>query len=299
MQILTRGSRRSGYTLIELLLAMIMAAILGVGVLKVFVGTQRLNDAMGQRVDVRQNIRTAAAMLPSELRQLNAVDGDIKAMSATSITIRAMRQVGLVCTMPAMGPPGVLTGKTLRLRRPLYSSPGNFGQNDSLFVWNEGDPYTRADDGWLRGRITAAPGILACADGTPGHSLTVDFAAVALPQVNLAASVPLGAPVRGFETVTYSLVQAADTRWYVNLTTTNGAGTTGPTPIIGPLAGATGLAFTYFNSAGAVTAVPAQVAQIGITVRGQSVRQVHRQGSVGFTADSLTMRVTLRNNPRY
>lgn len=296
MQILTGGSSRSGYSLVELLIAMVMAAILGVGVLKIFMGTQRLNNALTQRVDVRQNMRTAAAMLPSELRQLDAVDGDIKAMSATSITIRAMRQVGIICATPVMG--GLLTGRTIRLRRPLYSSPRDFAVGDSLYMWNEGDPYTRADDGWLRGRVTAI-GVLACTDLTPGHSLTVDFAAIALPQVNIIGAVPMGSPVRGFETVTYSLVQAADTRWYVNLTTTNATGTTGPTPIIGPLNGATGLAFAYFNSAGAVTAVPAQVAQIGITIREQSVRQVHRAGAVGFTGDSLAMRVTLRNNPRY
>jgi type II secretory pathway pseudopilin PulG len=297
MQNLTSRSPRGGYSLVELLIAMVMAAILGIGVLKVFVGTQRLSNAIAQQVDVHQNMRTAAAMLPSELRQLNAVDGDIKAMSATSITIRAMRQVGIVCTIPVMG--ATLTGRTLRLRRPLYSSPRDFAVGDSLYVWNEGDPYTRLDDGWLPGRVTAI-GTLACTDGTNGHSLTVDFVSpVLVPQVNVVGGVPLGAPVRGFETVTYSLVQAADTRWYVNLTTTNGSGTTGPTPIIGPLTGNTGLAFTYYNSAGAVTALPAQVAQIGITLREQSVRKVHRAGGVGFTTDSLTTRVTLRNNPRY
>jgi hypothetical protein len=106
--------------------------------------------------------------------------------------------------------------------------------------------------------------------------------------------------VRGFETVTYALTQAADTRWYLNMTTNNGSGTVGPTAIVGPLAGATGVAFTYFNSAGAVTAVPAQVAQIGLVVRGQSLRQVHLPGpSVGFKAESLSTTITLRNNPRF
>jgi hypothetical protein len=172
---------------------------------------------------------------------------------------------------------------------------------DSFFVWNEGNPATRADDGWVRGRVTAVANVN-CTDGSAGQRLTADLQTppFAAPLVNLASSVPLGAPLRGFETATYKVRQAADTRWYLNLTTTNGAGTNGPTAIVGPLIGSTGVVFTYFTSAGAVTAVPAQVAQIGVAVRGQSLRQVHLPGPmVGFKAESLSTTITLRNNPRF
>jgi hypothetical protein len=289
--------------MVELMIALIMASVLCFAVLKIFMTTQRFSDALAQKVDVQQNLRAAMAILPSDLRQLDAADGDIKAMSATSITIRAMRQVGVVCTVPIPAlPAGPFPGvKTIVVRRPLYSGSlfqaPNGVNYDSVFVWNEGNSAIRTDDGWWPGRVTLVSSAVNCLDGSPGQQLTVSVNA---PVPNLAGGVPLGAPVRGFETVTYSLIQAADTRWYLNITTNNGAGTTGPTPIVGPLAGATGVAFTYFNAAGAVTAVPAQVAQIGLVIRGQSLRQVHLPGPmVGFKAESLSTTITLRNNPRF
>jgi type II secretory pathway pseudopilin PulG len=299
MQLLSQPAGRRGYTIVELLIALVMASVLCFGVLKVFMTTQRFSDVLAQKVDVQQNLRTAMAILPSELRQLDAADGDIKGMAADSITIRAMRQVAVVCTAPAMGVTP-LTGRTIVVRTPLYSG-ALFVVGDSFFVWNEGNAASRNDDGWVRGRVTAVANVN-CTDGTAGQRLTADLQTppFAVPQVNIATGVPLGAPLRGFETVTYKVRQAADTRWYLHLTTTNGAGTTGPTPIVGPLVGSTGVVFTYFTSAGAATALPAQVAQVGVVVRGQSLRQVHLPGpAVGFKAESLSTRVTLRNNPRF
>ena len=296
MQLLTPAAGRRGYTMIELLIALVMASILGFGVLKVFMTTQRFTDVLSQKVDVQQNLRTAMAILPSELRQLDAADQDIKGMAADSITIRGMRQIGIVCNPPTMG--GALPGaRTIVLRSPLYSAPTAFAVGDSFFVWNEGNPASRADDGWIKGRVTAV-GTGTCTDLTANQiSLSVGLEALPALQVNVANpnSVPNGAPLRGFETVTYKVRQAADNRWYLYLSN-NG----GNTPIVGPLTGSTGLVFTYFNSAGAVTAVATQVAQIGITVRGQSLRQVHLPGTaVGFKAESLSTTVTLRNNPRF
>ena len=108
--------------MVELLIALVMASILGFGVLKVFMTSQRFSDLLAQKVDVQQNLRTAMAILPSELRQLNAADGDIKGMAADSITIRAMRQVAIVCTAPTMGVTP-LTARTIVVRTPLYSGP--------------------------------------------------------------------------------------------------------------------------------------------------------------------------------
>jgi prepilin-type N-terminal cleavage/methylation domain-containing protein len=303
MQLLNGAAGRRGYTLVELMVALVMAAVLSYAVLKVFITNQRFSDSLAQRVDVQQNLRTAMAILPADFRQLDAADGDIKAMNATSITIRAMRQVGIVCTSMAGLPAGIPGTKTITVRRPLYSGRDFLaptGANyDSVFVWNEGAPGSRTDDGWWPGRVTAAPN-LNCTDGTPGQQLSLLLQAPPAPQVNVATSIPLGAPVRGFETVTYTLAQAADTRWYLNMTTNNGSGTSATQPIIGPLIGNNGIAFTYWDAAGAVTAVPANVRQIGITIRGQSVRTVHRPGpAIGRIDDSVSTRITLRNNPRY
>lgn len=281
----------SGFTLIELLVSIVVFGIVAGGVVSAIIGAQRSSLAQAQRIDLQQNLRAAAVALPAELRSLDAADGDIKAMSANSITIRAMRQLAIICTAPAMG--GVLTGRLITVRTPIYSASRNFIVGDSIFIWYEGDAMARSDDGWLLGSVTAVA-VQNCTDGTPGQRLTADLAALVLPKVNKANAVPNGAPLRGFETVTYSTGTGADGRWYLNFQDANGT-----QPLLGPLTGSAGLAFDYYNAAGAVTAVPAQVAQIGLTVREQSLDRINKGSTSSYAGDSIVTRITLRNNPRF
>jgi hypothetical protein len=70
--------------------------------------------------------------------------------------------------------------------------------------------------------------------------------------------------------------------------------------LIGPLLNANGVSFDYFDVNGAVTAVPAQVAQIRITLRAQTAQPIRTaDGPQGFVTDSVVTRVSLRNNRRW
>ena len=229
-------------------------------------------------------------ILPAEIRALDAVDGDIKAMAANSLTIRAMRQLGIICTAPVLG--GALAGLSIVVRSPLYSSQRAFQANDSIFVFYEGDVSTRNDDGWVPGQVTA---VLAqnCADGTAGVKLTSTLT-IAAPKTNSAGNIPLGSPVWGFEPVTYATALAADGRYYLNLTTPSGTA-----PVIGPLPDGQGVTFTYYDANGAITAVPANVRQIGLAIREQSLTRIRKGSTTGYAVDSLSTRITLRNNPRF
>src|SRR5207247_11402494 len=86
---LSRGRR--GFTMVELLVALVLLGIVSAALYRVLVNNQRLYMAQTQRIDLSQNIRAAGSILPAEFRELDASEGDITAMSATSITIRAMR----------------------------------------------------------------------------------------------------------------------------------------------------------------------------------------------------------------
>ena len=70
-------------------------------------------------------------------------------------------------------------------------------------------------------------------------------------------------------------------------------------PIAGPLT-ATGLQLTYLDTLGAATAVPTEVARIGVTVAG-ATREVVRtsSGLLAHATDELITQVALRNNPRF
>lgn len=286
---------RPGFTLIELLVAMVIFGIVAGAVVNVMIASNRSTSDQGQRIDMQQNIRAANAILPAEIRQLDAVDGDIKAMSATSLTIRATRQLAIICTAPVTGGAmvsGVLKGASMVVRSPLYSAQRPFAKEDSIWVWYEGDVGTRNDDGWLLAQVTAtAP--QTCTDGTPGVQLVSDIA-ISAPMVNVANVVPNGSPVYGFETVTYATGQGPDGRYYLKMTTPAGT-----SRVFGPLPDANGVTFTYYDASGAVTATPTAVRQIGLSVREQSVNRIRKGTTSDYAVDSLLTRITLRNNPRF
>lgn len=279
-----------GFTLIELLVAMVIFGLVAGGVMKVIIASQRSSVDQSQRIDMQQNIRAANAILPAEIRALDAADGDIKAMAANSITMRTVRQLGIICTAPITG--GVLNGLIVVVRSPLYSSQRAFLASDSIWVWYEGDVGTRSDDGWLPGEVTLV-GAQNCSDGTAGVRLAANLGIVA-PKLNKANVVPVGSPVWGFETVTYATGAAADGRFYLNLTNSNGTA-----QVLGPLPDAAGVTFTYYDVNGAVTAVPTAVGQIGLAMRSQSVNRIHKGSTTAYAVDSLFTRITLRNNPRF
>jgi hypothetical protein len=263
----------------------------------VLVSNQRVYHAQTQRIELQQNIRAATAILPAEFRELDAVDGDIQAMSPTSITIRAMRQLGVICAPPVLG--GLTSGRVFIVFRQLYYGAPVDVAEDSLFLYYEGDESTRSDDGWVRAQPTlVANGVCPDAAASPGYVITANLALPEGAMLNRAGAVPTGAPMRGFRTITYKLYQATDGEWYLGL---EPSGAT-VQPLVGPLLGANGLSYRYFDRTNAITAVPDSVAAIEITVRGRSRDRMHNVGQeagLQYAVDSLTTRVTLRNNRRF
>jgi len=288
--------KRRGFTLVELLVALVLMGIVTAAIYRVLVNNQRTYQSQTQRIDLQQNIRAAATILPAEFRELNAFDGDIKAMGPDSIMIRAMRQFGVLCTVPVLTG-GVVTGKFLVLRDEITMGSRAFQVGDSILVFDEGSEDSRNDDAWAVGRVALpAPSALACPDGRAGTKVNVDFAAFGAPLVNAANAIPVGAAVRGFEVVTYKIYQAADGLWYLGLITPGNV----VQPLVGPLVGNTGLRFNYFNGAGAVAAVPTSVAQIEIIVRGRTAQAIQLPSGGQVTpVDSVVTRVALRNNRRF
>ena len=293
---------RRGYTIIELLIALVLLGMVSAAIYKVLVNNQRLYLAQTQTIDLNQNMRAAATILPAEFRELDSPDGDIQAMSATSITIRAMRLLGFVCLTPPLG--GGIGQLTLTIRKePMYGTRQTFNANDSLLIYWEGDPLSRADDQWLLGQIKTVVTGAVCNQDTlgvanQGYTLTLQPQWINNAALNVANAITRGAPVRGFDNVTYSVYQSAtDQNWYLGQTNNSQGG--GIQPIIGPLIGANGVTFSYYDSVGTVTAALTSVAQIQIVLRARTASPVRDASGVqAFKVDSLVTRVALRNNPR-
>jgi len=289
---------RRGFTLIELMIALVLLGLVSAAVYKVLVNNQRLYLAQTQTIDLQQNIRAAAAILPAEFRELDAADGDITAMGPDSIRMRAMRQLSFLCATPPLGA-GV--GQiTLTVRQsPIYGNRQTFSTNDSLLIFYEGDPSTRSDDSWVLGQVKAVATGLCPDSGAnhPGYVLTLQPQWIAGSQLNVPNAITSGAPVRGFDKVAYRVYQDASGDWYLGQRNPAQGGTI--QPVVGPLTGANGVTFTYYDSVGVVTADSSKVAQIQIVLRARTASPIRgADGVQTYKVDSVVTLVALRNNPR-
>jgi len=294
---------RRGFSLVELLIAMVLLAIVVTGLYRALMTNQRVYQQQTQVIGLQQNMRAAAAILPQELRELDATENDIYAMTATSLTVRAHRWTGVMCTPPPTGLGAglglqLVNGSAMIVRvQPFFGRSINTG-TDSMFIRYEGDDGTRGDDGWVIARPTAVATAGVVCPGVPvtaGQLVTMNVNFQGLP--NFPTSIVKGDPVLGFEPVTYSLYQpTTGGDWYVGLTTSNGQ-----QPLIGPVL-SNGLSLAYYDSTGAATAVPARVARVDITLRAQTAQQIRaRSGSNSLIrmVDSVVTSVALRNNRRF
>ena len=295
---------RRGFSLIELMIALVLLSLVSAAVYKVLVNNQRVYLAQTQTIDLQQNIRAAAAILPAEFRELDAAEGDIAAMGPDSIQMRAMRQLAFVCWQAGgVNPPlgGGIGQLTLTVRQtPMYGNRLTFAQNDSLLIYWEGDPTTRNDDKWLPAQVKTVVAGSVCADSGGNHAgftLTFQPQWINNAALNVANAITRGAPVRGYDAVLYRVYQGADGNWYLGQKNLSQGGTI--QPVVGPLTDANGVTFTYYDSVGVVTAVPAQVAQIQIVLRARTMSPIRgADGVQDYKVDSVVTRVALRNNPR-
>jgi hypothetical protein len=288
--------------MVELLVALVLLGLVSAALYRVLVNNQRLYMAQTQRIDLSQNIRAAANILPAELREIDAADGDIVSMAPTRLEIRAMRWLGFTCVAPVLG--GALNGITMVIRGGAPGQPLFFGARgmnnvtDTMLIYYDGDQTTRNDDYWARGVFVVAPVAQNC-PGVPiqtGRLVTFNLNLLGLG-LNQAGAIPTGAPVRGYEHVVYQLFRpAGDTSWYVGFQPAGGT----MQPLIGPVL-TNGLTFQYFDVNGAVTAVANQVARVDITVRARTVSAVRNGGMApaATIVDSITTSVALRNNRRF
>jgi prepilin-type N-terminal cleavage/methylation domain-containing protein len=289
---------RRGLTLAELVVTLALLGIVTAGICRGLLTSQRTYLAQAQRVELQQNLRAAAAILPAEFRELDAADSDITAMSATSITMRRTEQLGFLCVAPDVRAEGEVT---LSVRqRPLFGARSSFSAGDSVLLYVEGDPSTRSDDDWVRGQIIAASS-RDCPDpdhARPGYELTLRLQPPGdpHPHPDVRGGVTKGSPLRGFATVTYALYSSpTDNQWYL------GQRLAGATiqPLLGPLIGPSGLALSYFDSTSRPTDMLTAVAEVEIRVRGRTALPVRATGGgSAYVVDSLVTRVALRNNPR-
>jgi prepilin-type N-terminal cleavage/methylation domain-containing protein len=280
---------RKGYTLIELMVALVVLLLVTGSIYKLLVSSQRLSRAQAERVDLQSNVRTASIVIPSELRELNAVvagtavQNDIISGTATTIRYRAMRGIGYICQTPAIGEIKVLASTWSGLRTPV-------AVRDAGYVFYDNNSDLSTDDVWLPITITGVTA--STCGGVAAYSLAISPTVAELP------SLPLLTPVRLFEIMELSLYANAGQSW-LGAQSISGL-ELAPQPLLGPLVGGTGLALSYVDNSNVVTttAVPGNVKAIRLTVVGLSNQSVSGYGGssqASVVRDTVTTQVSLRN----
>jgi prepilin-type N-terminal cleavage/methylation domain-containing protein len=308
----TPRARRAGFTLVELLIAMILMGIIGGAIVTLLLRQQRFYNSTNELIQTRQQIRQAAAMLPADLRGISSVGLDIYAMTDSSIDFRSVYGSSIACTVDNGG--GWVSTAPVTLLKGSAITNWAFVPTvgDSIIIYGDGASTVQTDDIWTITQITAVTLRTGGAnDGCPVASGMVQNIAADLAVTNPSykftvlpkvPTVSVGAGLRFFRRVHYSLYKAADNLWYLGYKTCPPAGCSAIQQIGGPFQayandGTSGLQFTYFDSLGTVTANPALVARVSLAVRGQGTSLVSFSGTKAATTfrDSLRMEINIRN----
>jgi prepilin-type N-terminal cleavage/methylation domain-containing protein len=307
------SARVAGFTLVELVIALVLASLVAGATVTLMLRQQRFYNSTTELIQTRQQIRQAAAMLPSDLRGISSGGGDIYAMTDSSLEFRAVFGSSIVCVNTGgklSTVPRVLARGSAMTNWARQPAPG-----DSVLVYNDSSALGATDDAWSRYQIsvvTPVPGNVA--NGCPTSSnlvqlgdLTTGNPSFQLTFVAAASSrIRQGAAIRFFRRGHYSHYKGPDSRWYLGYydCVPNRAPVCNNSPmnaIAGPFQpyatnGTSGLQFAYYDSTGAVTTNRNLVARISLVVRGQGAAPLNLTGAgASVFRDSLRIEVGLRN----
>lgn len=293
-----KAAGNRGFTLIEVLVALVLASLLAGVIFQVVRGQARFASVQSAQQEVQQNARGAVEIIASELRA--TPDSALVEATATSITFLLPRAWGVSCGG---------TGTSLNVVFPTVPDTSiMWALNDASGVL--ANTSTTAVPNWqpmpsstFTGRatvtsITAQNPKLgaagnACADSVRTDSTPARVRGRALNGVGLP-TVPKGNTVYLYQIVRYDVAAVSGEYW---IRRSNGLpGESNQQPLAGPISSAAAMSFTYYKadgtqfSPGTNLALLRQVARIGVKVVAHS-----RTKGRAELADSVQTSVLLRN----
>ena len=286
-------TQRRGFTLVEVLIALVIMGLVTGALYRLLNTNQRLSLAQTEQVSLQSTVRTGSLIVPNELRELNnwagsldATQIDVIAANPDGITYRAMRGLGFVCQVAA-NQLRILGSSWNGARAPDAS-------RDSLYLFVDGDPDDDGDDAWVQVAITGVANSTCGAAAAPAIALTV----APVPPAVAVPAVPLGAPVRLYEVMRLQLDQDPATgKWWLAAQSVSGGEAL--QPVLGPLT-SNGFQLQYRNAAGNPTASLDAIASIRVTLRGltDGAVRAHGTAALGHPEEAMATQVLLRNSIR-
>lgn len=290
---------RRGFTIVELLVAMVITSLLVGVIFQLIQGQGRYVSVQSSKEEVQQNSRAAVELIGSELRTVPAGNG-IEVAEEHEISFRAARFWGVVCV-------GTNGGNTVTLRMPALSG-ASFGVNlGTRFAANVGDDELTPE--W-----TSSPRVTGVGDpiATPPASCLMGSetalpAGVEVRQIALSG-IPVGSLLGGepepghpayvYDLVTYTTGPSSTGGEWILRRIGNESGSKNQ-PMAGPVPAGGGLHFTYYAGGAEVSApvtnaaTRATIDRLMMVVETQSRNQLNgvRQSKTDTVVVSLRNRV--------
>lgn len=309
--------RRSGLSLIELMVVAVLLGVIGAMITGLLVRQQRFHRAVTSVTDARAHMRDIATILPTDIRGVSSVGQDLITRDLTEMQFHAFVGSSVICEFPSTNqidlPPTTLASGNVLTAWINPPAPG-----DIVFLYNDSTEAGNVDDSWTEFQITDTSSSTSISWCPTSTTFTVAADAgqrryrLTLDNSPNQAQIKIGAPIRIAREVRYSLYQASDNQWYVGYQRCTDSGTPGVAGacgtievLAGPVKPATsdsatsGLYFGYYKQNGfAATSAADTVAWISVGVRttSESMRQASATAISSFAGgDSLKFVVGLRN----
>jgi prepilin-type N-terminal cleavage/methylation domain-containing protein len=282
-----RAARR-GFTLGEVVVALLLFSIVGGGILSLVMRQQRFYRSTAEVIKVQGQLRQGASLLPADLRGISTSDvtvnddatvnnADIYTRADWHLEFRRTFGGSVVCRRTRLEAP---QADTLTLPPKVLGSGISFTNwgiapqvGDSVLVLDDWTMVGPGDDRWRAYEVTKiepVTGVDGCPwkNQTPGDSTPLLYESDnARPSfkitldTTLRRTIIVGAPVRFFRRVRYEIYQAPDQQWYLGYSdclrtydTWNQCSEV--TPVSGPYSPYTGIAsenglhFAYYDGNG-------------------------------------------------
>ncbi len=293
--------RRSGVTLVELVVALTLFSLVATIMLSILRDQQRFHTGSREIIDTKRSAQQAIDLLYGELRAVSSAD--IYAMSDSSISFRTTLGTSHVCAIDSGRTSITLPSTRARRATPLSTFLTLPRAGDSLLIFDPGEAPEPDDDQWRPHVLVADPGGGMCPQRPFGLAAdpveSAGFAIQLAPP--LARNAIPGSPVRFFRPATYSLYRGTGAAWMLGYSSCAAGTCTVRQPLSGPYLpfasrGAGGIAFTYLDGGGAPTADPSRIARIDVVARTRSASALdvgHVRGQP--YRDSLAVTIALRN----
>lgn len=265
-----------GFTLTNLLVALILFGMIGLTIVRIIVGAERSLRALRGHASLQAAFDLGTTYLDAELSDLGRDEGptDLTRTAPESLSYRATRATGLACRVSAT--------EVVLSRAHLYAPRSPQPGRDSLLLFL---PPASAVDSPARWQAFPVTNVGSTTCGTSSAirvGTQIDTTGFLLPDV------PALIPARIFEVMQARLYTVQGERWLGARSETSGEGIQ---PLAGPFIGLES-GFTFRDSAGGVASSLREIRSIDLRLAGS--RPGWGRGGAAVM-ESVTVRVSPRN----